>query len=119
MKTFRRKAPWLAVVVIGGACYLFLGSGKHVTLPKPPTGTAQKPRPPLLTMVQIIAEARTLADRSDGRVAPVPEKSAPTDEPKLSLDQALEQVLNEDPVLRRFHDLRQMALRSAAEQNEY
>lgn len=48
-------------------------------------------------MVQIIAEARTLADRSDGRVAPVPEKSAPTDEPKLSLDQALEQVLNEDP----------------------
>lgn len=119
MKTLRRYALWFAGVAACTTLYLLRGSGTPVTTPKPPVSMSEKPRPPLLTPGQLFAEARAMASSGAGDTEGGHQKANQADEIKGSLDKAIEQVLNEDPILRRFYDLRQKALRTAAEQKDY
>lgn len=117
MKKLRRYALSLGVLAGVAGLYLMHGIAPRATKQKPPVSTSQRPRLPLQTAGQLFAEARAMASSGAGDREATP--AGPPDQTKGSLDTALTQVLNEDLTLRRFHDLRQKALRTTAEQKDY
>jgi hypothetical protein len=97
-----------------------LPHGSRVTPRAATTAAAPATKPPLahpfLPLSDLVAEGNALieTDSSDH-----PSSTAATDESRTRLDETLAAVLDSDPQLRKFYNLRRKTLRSSEEQQDY
>jgi hypothetical protein len=117
MKQKRALITTSAVAVLGIALAVIASQTATTDEPggaAPPVANLGAERP-FLPLDDLFAEGSAkIAGDTDG-----PEGSNPSPEPRSQLDDVLEEVLDSDPQLRKFHNLRQKAVRTSAEQQDY
>jgi hypothetical protein len=84
--------------------------GSRPPQPAPPAAVMVQPTRPVFTMAQLYEEGRVKAGAK-------PDQAKATS--NRSIDDTVADVLDTDPVLSKFHELRRKALRTSIEQQEY
>lgn len=118
----KRNALIVALCVAGLLVIVLvrLPRGSQVTPRNAATAAAPATKPPparpFLPLTDLVAEGNALIGKDSSDHA---SSAAAPDEPRTHLDETLAAVLDSDPQLRKFYNLRRKTLRTAEEQQDY
>ncbi len=103
----------MAALVVGGVLVVLLrGSSEAPQVVARPSSPPTAPKRDLLSIGQLMAEGHAKAGDAPDPLQPMSSSSA-------GLEEAVGELLDTDPDLRKFYNLRKKAVRTSAEQQDY